>query len=165
MTKNAWKQSADSIVVCIYFIQWLDRTQTNRAGLEKKVSIRASSSVILHSYSWVSSQGAGIRALTMNRMSQLRGGTSGKGKITLFTHEDFEGASLEIEDSNMQIQKLWPHDRIRSVIVQGNPWVLFEEPGFWVSKNPLLQLPLAKEHKTRGIPAKMGIIDAQKRRT
>lgn len=67
----------------------------------------------------------------MNRMSQLRGGTSGKGKITLFTHEDFEGASLEIEDSNMQIQKLWPHDRIRSVIVQGNPWVLFEEPGFW----------------------------------
>ena len=71
----------------------------------------------------------------MNRMSKLRrsDGPNHRNLIVLYTQEDFEGDSCELVEDNLMLKKIFPHERVRSITVVGNPWALYAEQGCWVS--------------------------------
>ena len=66
----------------------------------------------------------------MNRMSKLSKG-DGVGRLKLFTEPDFGGECKTFTDSDANIQKTWKK-KVASVIVSGNPWLLFPELQFKV---------------------------------
>ena len=54
--------------------------------------------------------------------------------MTLYSGEDFDGESLSFteSDANVAKNKQWTHE-IRSVVCQGNPWIIYPDLSFKVS--------------------------------
>ncbi len=61
----------------------------------------------------------------MNRMSKLSG--DGVGRLKLYTQEGFGGECKVFTDSDLNVPKTWKKP-VKSIIVSGNPWLLYPEP-------------------------------------
>ncbi len=70
-------------------------------------------------------------AAAMNRMSKLSKG-DGVGRLRLYTEPDFGGECKTFTDSDPNVQKTWKRS-VASVIVTGNPWLLFPGKQYDVS--------------------------------
>ena len=70
----------------------------------------------------------------MKKNSSLRQEGESLGKITLFTSPNFQGDQHTFGDTVTKINESpWKGKSIGSLIIQGNPWMLYTEDGMKVS--------------------------------
>ena len=70
----------------------------------------------------------------MKKNSSLRKDGEGLGKITIFTSPNFQGDQQTFDQTVSKINESpWKGKSIGSLIIQGNPWMLYTEEGMKVS--------------------------------
>lgn len=67
----------------------------------------------------------------MKRMSKLSDGDD-TGKLTIYTEENFTGQSKTFTENDANVPKNGWKNEIKSIVVQGNPWICYPELSYKV---------------------------------